>query len=850
MNKLITLSEVLICKTNDSKKGIYIIDGRDKEEFLSYMELYKRSLILLKNLQNNGIQKREELIFQLKDYKSFIITFWACILGGIIPVPLTVGSNNEHRLKVFNIWKVLNSPYLVCDWDFINDSKKYAQENNLVQELKDIENKTLHITNLDTDNGEGLIAESSEEDIAFIQFSSGSTGIPKGVVLTHKNLVTNIEDIIHSVALCEDDSTLSWMPLTHDMGIIGFHMTPLVKDINQYIIPTNTFIRNPLLWLEKASEHRATILSSPNFGYKYYLQHLKDKSLEVDLSCVRKIFNGAEPISVDVIEEFMNRLKPYGLRESTMYPVYGMAEASLAIAFTPVDENYSFVRIDRNYLGIGQQVVFISDSTSKDTIVFVDEGYPVKNCFVRVVDNEDVVLPENTIGNIQIKGKNVTKQYYNNEDATNTLITKDGWLRTGDLGFFRNKRLIVTGRAKDIIFINGANFYPHDLERIAIEATGIELGKIVVCGSYNEKLQKEEVLFFVVHKKDLTNFLPIVKDIKTQLYLNIGVVVDHVLPVRNIPKTTSGKVQRYKLAEEYRSGDFSEIVDEIDRLNKEIERNRNIQPAGNEVEENLVSICKEVFNAEIGVNDNFYDLGGNSLILTTIHQKIDILYPGKITTSDLFAYPTISELANYILSAGFIELNTIRLQDSYFDDKNISQDNSLKITLKGKVFNGIIDIAERENMDAFQVVASMFMFSLSRISKDDVIYLQCAQNKKEYIIEINADFSIIKNFEELFVNVKKSFSSEYNGLKYLVKDISRIKLRKGEQSVLPFVYETNSLAIAQEINKVYDILLQIQQSDSELGILCSYNSKKLSKSGMVKFISYYASSLEKLAVNY
>ena len=226
------------------------------------------------------------------------------------------------------------------------------------------------------------------------------------------------------------------------------------------------------------------------------------------------------------------------------------------------------------------------------------------------------------------------------------------------------------------------------------------------------------------------------------------------------------------------------------------------------------------------------------------------MYPGKITTSDLFAYPTISELANYILSAGFIELNTIRLQDSYFDDKNISQDNSLKITLKGKVFNGIIDIAERENMDAFQVVASMFMFSLSRISKDDVIYLQCAQNKKEYIIEINADFSIIKNFEELFVNVKKSFSSEYNGLKYLVKDISRIKLRKGEQSVLPFVYETNSLAIAQEINKVYDILLQIQQSDSELGILCSYNSKKLSKSGMVKFISYYASSLEKLAVNY
>lgn len=849
-NKLNSLSEVLFHNAEFSKKGIFIINGRDKVEYLSYLELYNESLLLLKNFQDRGIKKYEEMVFQLKDYRSFLITFWACILGGIIPVPITVGNNDEHRFKLFNIWKILKNSYLICDWDFINDTQKYAQENNLAYELMNIGNKTIHITDLNTDNGKGLIAENSAEDIAFIQFSSGSTGTPKGVVLTHKNLMTNIEAMIECAGLCEDDSTFSWMPLTHDMGIIGFHMTPLVRNMNQYIMPTNTFIRNPLLWLEKVSEYRATMLSSPNFGYKYYLQHLKGNSLNVDLSCVKKIFNGAEPISVDVIEEFMKITRPYGLKESAMYPVYGMAEASLAVAFPTVDETYGFVMVNRKFLGVGQQVISVNETSDKDCVIFVDEGYPVSNCSVRLVDNEDNVLPENTIGNIQIKGDNVTKGYYNNEEATNRLINEDGWLKTGDLGFVRNRRIIVTGRAKDIIFINGANYYPHDLERLALEATGIELGKIVACGSYNEELQKEEVLIFVLHKKDIANFLPVIKKIKTYLYFSLGVVVDYIIPVRNIPKTTSGKVQRYKLVQEYKEGSFGNIIEEVNKEIQENEKSRKIDEPGNEVEERLVSICKEVFNTEnIGINDNFYDWGGNSLILTTIHQKIEEIYPGKITTSDLFAYPTISMLADYVLKSTAIELNAIRLNESFFDNTGNSYENSLKITVNGNVQKRIEDVAERENMDLYQILAAMFMFSLSRISKDSVINLQCAHTQKQQIIQIDVNFSSVKDFSGLFESVKSHFTPEFKAVRYSIKDLDIVKMNKEEQSVLPFVYYENRFSV-DEISMVYDIILQIQKAENELHIFCSYNSKKLSKSAMVNLINYYSNTLEKLAMNY
>jgi acyl-CoA synthetase (AMP-forming)/AMP-acid ligase II len=301
----------------------------------------------------------------------------------------------------------------------------------------------------------GTIYDSDRESIAFIQFSSGSTGNPKGVTLTHGNILTNMDAIITGVNAVEEDSTLSWMPLTHDMGLIGFHLTPLAAGINQCLMPTEMFIRCPALWLDKADEHRATMLSSPNFGLGYLLSNLKEnEEKKWDLSNVRILFNGAEPVSGEVCNKFLDALEPYGLKRNVMFPVYGLAEACLAVTFPPVEEEAVAVTVDRRSLITGSTVIEFDNRDNTESMTLTDLGYPVKGCSVRICDEENLVLPDNVVGHVQIYGDNVTKGYYNDEEATNEIVKGGGWLDTGDLGFFRNGRLIVAGRAKDVIFVN------------------------------------------------------------------------------------------------------------------------------------------------------------------------------------------------------------------------------------------------------------------------------------------------------------------------------------------------------------------------------------------------------------
>ncbi|MNI57633.1 putative ligase [compost metagenome] len=260
------------------------------------------------------------------------------------------------------------------------------------------------------------------------------------------------------------------MPLTHDMGLIGFHLTPLLADMHQYLMPTALFIQHPTLWFQKASDHRITTLASPNFGYSHFLNYYKkNHAVGWDLSAVRLIFNGAEPISAKLSRQFMAEMGAYGLRPNTAFPVYGMAEASLAVTFPPVDELLIEIRIDRQ-TAFGDLANELSEeSADPAALSFVDLGMPVDDCQVRICDDNGKLLPERTVGEIQIKGPNVTGGYYNDPSSTEKAISKEGWLKTGDLGFMRNGRLVVTGRKKDILFVNGQNVYPHDLEQMIEE---------------------------------------------------------------------------------------------------------------------------------------------------------------------------------------------------------------------------------------------------------------------------------------------------------------------------------------------------------------------------------------------
>ncbi len=247
-------------------------------------------------------------------------------------------------------------------------------------------------------------------------------------------------------------------------------------------MPTELFIRRPLLWLTLASRIRASILCSPNFGYKHYLKVLGERPVEgLDLSRVKLIFNGAEPISVELCEEFLTRLAPARLPRDSMYPVYGLAEASLAVSFPPPGAPMRTITLNRHALGVGNPVELI-DKGSRDAVRLVSEGRAIPYCNVRITDDVDQPLPEGRIGHLHMRGDNVTRGYYESPEVNAASFTADGWLRTGDLALIHQGDLYVSGRAKEIIFVNGQNYYPHDLEAIAQRIGGLELGKVVAAG--------------------------------------------------------------------------------------------------------------------------------------------------------------------------------------------------------------------------------------------------------------------------------------------------------------------------------------------------------------------------------
>lgn len=567
MNKINvdTLAQALIKNYNaNTGNGICIISSKEEEEFISYKVLYEEALKVLYNLQSLGIDEGSELILQINDDKTehFIYTFWACILGKIIPVPVSVGFK-ENLTKILKVFKTLKNPRVIIDdncYETLEKKEKSEEDEQLFCKLKD---RILPLEKLFEDKGYGRIKKSNENDIAYIQFSSGATGDCKGVVLTNKNLITNISDIIANSNSTLEDSTLSWMPLTHDMGMIGFHLYPLAYGINQFIMKNSLFIRRPILWMEKINEHRATIAASSNFGLRYFLDIFKNKEFDNwDLSCIRKIYNGAEPISIEIINEFITKLKKYGLSEKAMYPVYGMAEASLAVAFPDPNKKFETITVRKDKLGIGDKVIELNEKCDDETefIELVKEGNNLNNCSIRITGINNEIYEEGIVGYVHIKGDNVTKQYYNNYNLTKKNIDEEGWLNTTDLGFVKDNKLVLIGRSQDLININGISYYAHNIEKECEVLENVDTGRIVVC-PYNNSF-----VVFIMFKRKIDGFIKYIKDIESFIKGKYDVNIKHVIPVRSIPKTTSGKVQRYKLRKMYDDGKFDDIIDEIANL--------------------------------------------------------------------------------------------------------------------------------------------------------------------------------------------------------------------------------------------------------------------------------------------
>ncbi len=645
MTSLESLTDILFSYEKFHERGINFIDGVEKEKNVSYEELLQRALGFLDFLQKNSLQPNDELIIQANSNQLFLDAWWAAVLGGIVPVPLSIGTSDEHKYKLFRIFKTLKSPFLITDGKNVERLLRFAENNNLTKEFDEINSRILRIEDITALDKAGKPLKRSGDDRAFIQFSSGSTSTPKGIIITHKNLITNINGMIHCAGLHENDSFLSWMPLTHDMGLIGFHLMPFIRKVDHSLMTTDLFIRRPNLWLEKITEKKRTISCSPNFGYQHFLRFFDDDlASRLKLDSLRIIFNGAEPISVSLVRQFNKALAPCGLKSHVVYPVYGLAEATLAVAFPIPERDFDSVKVDRDHLKPGDKII-----PDENGLEFISEGYPVKGGRFKIADQELNDLPEMTIGCIWITGDYVTSGYYDLPDVTHDTI-KDGWLNTGDLGLIMGAKLVVTGRSKEIIFLNGQNIYPHDIENILIDKSIVEGGNIAIAGIRKQDDIDDEVVAFIRHKGKLEEFIPTLKEVSSRVNEQFGIQINQVIRVRNIPKTTSGKIQRFKLIDRYKSGDFNEEIEEITQLLKNSGGVPINQPQTT-VEQSIKDICDEIIpDIKINPDDNIFECGTNSLSLALIHEQIEEKYPGKVEITDFFDYPSIRAISGYIQS--------------------------------------------------------------------------------------------------------------------------------------------------------------------------------------------------------
>ena len=630
-----------------SSRALHYIDGESSERTLPFSEIQPRALGLLHHFQAHGATAGSEMLLLLESNDQFIDAFWACMLGGIIAIPLAPGINDEHRRKFFRVSQQLKRPHLCTDSKTFSRLKEFAATNELLPELERLEPHTVFLDRVDDISVPGKAHDADPDDIAFVQYSSGSTSEPKGVTLSHRNLLTNIEAIALGMKLTPQDIALSWMPLTHDMGLIGFHLTWLVMDIEHYLMPTALFVRRPALWLLKASEKHATLLCSPNFGYKHYLKTVVHNSLsQLDLKAVRLVFNGAEPISIELCREFLTTLEPTGLRASSMFTVYGLAEASLAVSFPPPEIAYRTITARRDAINFGKRIETCPD-TDPNSLTLACVGHALLHCDLRIADDSGAALPELTVGRVLIRGDNVTRGYYQNPQASESAISHDGWLDTGDLGFIGADGLVIAGRRKEIIFVNGQNYYPQDLETLLDRHAGIELGKSAFGSARAHQTAADEVLAFVLHRGQLADFPPIALRARKCINEQTGIVIDHVIPVAKIPKTTSGKIQRFMLADAYQHGEYNAVLTQLRQLTDQ-DASEDIGERS-KIETHLKEICDAYLtNESVGLHDNIFEVGTSSLMLAQIYQRIEAIYPGKLEVTDFFDYPTIAELAVYL----------------------------------------------------------------------------------------------------------------------------------------------------------------------------------------------------------
>jgi fatty-acyl-CoA synthase len=394
--------------------------------------------------------------------------------------------------------------------------------------------------------------------LAILQFTSGSTAAPKGVMLPDRCVGANIDAIVAGAGISNADRAVSWLPLYHDMGLIGLMMTPMLLGFELVLGAPQDFLARPACWLEWISEHRGTITAGPNFSYALAARALR-RAGALDLSSWRLALNGAETVDPNAVESFCAAAAPFGFDARAAYPVFGMAEATLAVTFPAVGEGMTVDEVDRHALEHDHHARAAADDAAPGSVRRLAKlGRPLDGFELRIVDPATgAARGEREVGELQLRSPSVTTGYYRNAEATAASFD-DGWLRTGDLAYLVDGELVVCGRQKDVIIVGGRNVFPEDVERAAATVEGVRAGNVIAFGS-DRKRGRESIVVVAETKTDDTH--EVHESVVTRVCDAVGVPPVEVVLVRpgSLPKTSSGKLQRSLCRDRYHENQLEPV---------------------------------------------------------------------------------------------------------------------------------------------------------------------------------------------------------------------------------------------------------------------------------------------------
>jgi len=545
LSSITVLTEALTFRAlqEPNRPHIYLQDEEGRERIIRYSELLNTAKAVAAGLQKRGILPGETIAIMLPTSEEFFYAFAGILLAGAIPVPVYPPFHpdliEEYAKREAKILKNAEVRILIT----------FSRVKILSDMLPAFVPSLMEVTTLDnlkfTANSFSEIVI-AQNDIALIQYTSGSTGDPKGVVLTHGNMIANIRAIGKSIQLQPTDVNVSWLPLYHDMGLLDW-LASLYFGIPLVIMSPLIFLSRPEKWLWAMHYHRATLSGGPNFAYEMCVKEIDTKDIEgLDLSAWRFAFCGSETINPRTIKNFTKKFEPFGFKPESFAPAYGLAESTVGLSISGKKRLPRIDKIERVAFETKNQTIPTTSTNENEYVEFVSCGEIMSDHTVRIVDESDNPVSERVVGNIQFSGPSSMQGYHNNLAATQKAYHNGFW-DTGDLGYLADNELFVTGRKKDLIIKAGRNLYPEEIEEIVNQIEGIERGNVIALG-VSDPISGTEKLVIVaettITEKNKQQFIR--ENIIKQLSSLLGLPPDVIVLVKPhvIPKTASGKLQR------------------------------------------------------------------------------------------------------------------------------------------------------------------------------------------------------------------------------------------------------------------------------------------------------------------